>query len=159
MQEQRREKIVKGRAALTVSLLAVVDQLAKFWASTYLMPNDSRPLLKNVFHLTLIHNTGAAFGFFKNRAAIFIFISVIAILLILFYEKKFDNSCRWTRTWPLLILAGAIGNLIDRIRFGYVVDFIDLRVWPVFNFADILISAGGLLLICRILSAKRRAQN
>ncbi|MBU4376979.1 MAG: signal peptidase II [Candidatus Omnitrophica bacterium] len=150
---------MKLRAALIAGLLVAVDQLTKFWASMHLELNNTRPLLKNVLHLTLVRNSGAAFGFFKERAAVFIFISVVAILLILFYAKRFERNYRFARTGLLLILAGTIGNLIDRIRFGYVVDFIDLRIWPVFNFADIFISLGGLLLICHILVFGRDKQH
>lgn len=149
---------MKLRAALIAGLLVAVDQLAKFWASAHLELNNSRPVFKNILHLTLIHNSGAAFGFFKSGTAVFIFISAVAILLILFYAERFGRDYRFARTGLLLILAGTIGNLIDRIRFGYVIDFIDIRVWPVFNFADIFISLGGLLLICHILVFSRNKQ-
>ncbi len=148
---------MKIRAVLIAGSLVLVDQLTKILASAHLKLGETYPILKNAFHLTLIYNSGAAFGFFKKRAALFIFISVIAILLILFYAKRFGRNYRFARLGLLLILAGTIGNLIDRIRFGYVVDFIDLRVWPVFNFADILISTGGILLICHLLSANRKS--
>lgn len=147
---------MKLRAALIAGLLVASDQLAKFWALTRLELNNSRPLLKNALHLTLVYNNGAAFGFFKKKAAVFIFISAAAVIIMLFYAGRFGRDCRFARTGLLLIFAGAMGNLIDRIRLGYVVDFIDLRVWPVFNFADIFISIGGLLLICHVFMSKNK---
>jgi signal peptidase II len=146
---------VKARAAITVGALVIIDQLTKFLAAAHLKLQESRAVLKDVFHLTLVENSGAAFGFFKQRAAVFIFISIAAILLIIFYAKRFQYGYRYARTALILILAGTIGNLIDRIRLGCVVDFLDFRIWPVFNFADICISLGGLLLICHILLFKR----
>ncbi|MDD5681354.1 MAG: signal peptidase II, partial [Candidatus Omnitrophica bacterium] len=88
----------------------------------------------------------------KQRVAVFIFISTAVILLIIFYARRAQHDYRYARTGLILILAGTIGNLIDRVRMGYVVDFLDFRIWPVFNFADMFISLGGLFLICHILS-------
>ena len=146
---------MKIRAAIAVGVLVVIDQIAKFLAAAHLKLCETYPVVKNVFHLTLVRNSGAAFGFFKQRGAVFIFISIATILLILFYAKRFQYDYRYARTGLILILAGTIGNLIDRIRLGYVMDFLDFRIWPVFNFADILISLGGLFLICHILAFGR----
>lgn len=149
---------MKMRAAAIVGALVLIDQLTKFLASANLKLSESYSIFKGIFHLTLAHNSGAAFGFFKQRAAVFIFVSVVVIILILFYAKKFRYDYRYTRAGLILILAGAAGNLIDRLRLGYVVDFLDFRIWPIFNFADMCISLGGLLLIYH-LSVKRKAQN
>lgn len=146
---------MKMHAAIMVGVLVSIDQLTKFLAAAKLKLHESYPVLKGAFHITLVHNSGAAFGFFKQRAAVFIFISIAAILLILFYAERFRHGYRYARQGLILILAGTIGNLIDRLRLGYVVDFLDFRVWPVFNFADILISLGGLLLICHILMFRK----
>lgn len=146
---------MRMRAAITVGVLVLIDQLAKFLAATHLKLYESYAVLDGIFHLTLIHNSGAAFGFFKRRAAVFIFISIAAILLIVFYAKRFQDDYRYARAGLILILAGTIGNLIDRIRLGYVVDFLDFRIWPVFNFADMLISLGGVFLIYHILTSRK----
>ncbi len=146
---------MKMRAAIIVGVLVLVDQLAKFLATANLKLNESYSVLKGIFHLTLVHNSGAAFGFFKQRAAVFIFVSIAAIFLILFYARRFRYDYRYARAGLILILAGAIGNLIDRLRLGYVVDFLDFRIWPVFNFADMFISLGGLLLVYHILTFRK----
>lgn len=133
---------------MAIAIIAVIlflDQLTKFIATRFLAYNQSLPVIKGVFHLTLIHNTGAAFGILKNQTSLFIFSSITAIILIYFglKDKKYKKSYKFSLS---LILAGALGNLIDRISLGYVVDFLDFRVWPVFNLADSAITVGAILL-------------
>lgn len=102
------------------------------------------------FYLTTTTNTGAAFSLFQGQRYVLIVISIIVIFFILKYykEKKYQ--------FPLtLILAGTIGNLIDRIFLGYVRDFIDLKFWPVFNIADTIITVGVFLLVYRIWKEKK----
>lgn len=132
---------------IPIIVLAVLslDQIAKFLATKYLLPQQSIPVVKGIFQLTLVFNRGAAFGMLKNQVPLFILTSLFAIVLICFNLK--DN--RYVRLYRIslsLILAGAIGNLIDRIIFGHVIDFLDFRIWPVFNFADSAITVGAILL-------------
>ncbi len=141
---------MNGRAAIVVGVLVIIDQLSKFLAATHLKLCESCPVLKGVFYLTLIHNSGAAFGFFRQWTAVFICVSAAAILLIAFYARRLECGCHLAKTGLILIFAGTAGNLIDRIRFGYVVDFLDFRIWPVFNLADTLISLGAILLACYV---------
>ncbi len=101
-------------------------------------------MISGVFHLTLVYNRGAAFGMLKNQIPLFIFVSLAAIVLI-FVNLKKDNSFL-NRISLSLILAGALGNLVDRIFLGHVVDFLDFRIWPVFNIADSAITIGAILL-------------
>lgn len=130
-----------------------LDQLSKFIITRCLSQNQSVPLIKGIFHLTLIHNRGAAFGILRNQVPLFIFTSILAIILIYFNLKK--NKHRKAYSIALsLILGGALGNLIDRLFFGYVIDFIDLRIWPVFNIADSAITIAAVLLGWEILFKK-----
>jgi len=125
----------------------LVDQLTKLIVSKNILLNETIPVIDNVFHLTLIHNKGAAFGVFKNQTAFFIAISLITIFMI-GHKLRVRNTSR-IDTLGLsltLILSGAVGNFIDRICFGYVVDFLDFRIWPVFNIADSAITIGAVLL-------------
>lgn len=101
--------------------------------------------------LTYVANRGGVFGFFSNQTFLLAFTAIIGIAAILLYYRSplFEN-------WPLKVglmlqLGGAIGNLIDRLRFGYVVDFIDFRVWPVFNVADSAIVVGSFTLAFSLL--------
>ncbi len=129
-------------------ILAIVilslDQLTKFIVTKTLLLHESVPVIRNVVHLTLVHNRGAAFGMFKGQIFLFIFTSIVAIVLI--YRNLKNARCNLYGISLGLILAGAIGNLIDRIFFGYVIDFLDFRIWPVFNVADSAITIGAILL-------------
>jgi len=132
---------------IIVSIILSLDQLTKFLVAKNLSLNQSFPLIKGVFYLTLVHNRGAAFGILKNQVPLFIFTAIFATFLIFFNLKNtgFKKSSLYSVALSL-ILAGAIGNLIDRLFFGYVIDFLDFRIWPVFNVADSAITAGAILL-------------
>ena len=117
------------------------------------------PVIPKIFHFTLVHNTGIAFGLFKNMGIVFIIVSVIAILFFswfLYSRRQEKDFSTFSILAFSLIIGGAFGNLIDRLQFGFVIDFIDFRIWPVFNIADSAITIGALILIikCIPLSAK-----
>lgn len=128
-------------AGLYAILIILSDQFTKYIALKNLLPGESFPLIKSIFHLTLVFNKGGAFGILVDATAFFIFISilVIAAILIFIFRKKPEHTIRLAMVF---IMAGAFSNLIDRLRFGWVVDFIDFRVWPVFNMADSAITIG-----------------
>lgn len=143
----------------------VLDQLTKLWVS------QAKPFIKVIPDLFTIHyveNTGAAFGILQNKLPFLILVSVIAAGILIFlivYEK----SSRWTMFAALgCILGGATGNLLDRIRLRYVVDFLQFYVklggkyyyWPSFNIADTAISTGvGLLILTMIIQEYQAKQN
>jgi len=126
--------------------IILLDQLTKYLISKNMEISQSIPIIKNILHLTYIQNTGAGFGLFKGSNLLLIFISLIIIGIILFYLDKIIKE-RSIHIPVALILSGAIGNLIDRIVQGYVIDFIDFRIWPAFNVADSCITIGALWLI------------
>jgi signal peptidase II len=129
-------------------LLIVIDQLTKLAVVSTMSLNQSVPVIPNVFHITYVHNFGAAFGILAHRTGFFILITVAVVLFILFFLRQVPGEHTLLRVALALQLGGALGNLIDRVRFGYVVDFFDFRVWPVFNVADIAIVTGiGLLIL------------
>ncbi len=130
-----------------------LDQITKLLAVKFLQLNTPFVLINNFFNLTLVYNRGAAFGMFKNQVFTFIFISVLAIIFIVYNLKNRRNSFIFKISLSL-ILAGAVGNLIDRLRFGFVIDFLDFRIWPVFNLADSAITAAALLLSWELLFKK-----
>ena len=136
------------------ALILALDQLSKFLINLNFLPGQSYPVIRNVFHLTLVHNTGAAFGLFAGKAVFFILISVTAIILILVALKKTAGGSALLKVGLAMILGGAIGNLIDRVRLGFVVDFLDFRIWPVFNLADTTITLGAGLLAVYIFRRK-----
>ena len=144
---------------ITISTI-LIDRLTKLFFFNLLSFGESIPIIRNVLHMTLVYNTGIAFGFFKEQGIVFIIIPIIAIFLLIFniYYYRQSNEAL-SRTYIIafsLILGGAIGNLIDRITYGFVIDFIDFRVWPVFNVADSAITIGAIMIAfkCFRLSAK-----
>lgn len=141
--------------SIIVFIVLSLDQLTKFLVSKNLELNNSVPIIKGVFNLTLVHNRGAAFGIFKNQFYLFIFSAIVAVILIysILKNNKHDNLYSFSLS---LILGGALGNLIDRVFLGYVVDFLDFRVWPVFNLADSAITIGALLLGWLIFKSEKK---
>jgi len=108
---------------------------------------ESIPIIKSVFHITYVENRGIAFGLFPQGSSLFIVISLIIILGIIFFERKKVIKSLKERFCLGLILGGALGNFIDRLRFGFVIDFLDFRIWPVFNLADSGVCIGGILMV------------
>ncbi len=131
-----------------------LDQITKIIATKALIPSCSIDVIKGFLYFTLVHNRGAAFGILKNQVPLFILTSLIAIALTYVQMRK-NRSFGLYQLSLSLILAGAVGNLIDRIFLGYVVDFIDFRIWPVFNIADSAITVGAVLLAWTILKPQR----
>jgi signal peptidase II len=127
---------------LTAGLIYILDQGTKFFISSRMSLYDSLPVIDNVFHLTLIKNYGAAFGILPHMRAFFVVMHILVIVLVLFFIRQIPVDQRWLRLGLALQLGGATGNLTDRLRLGYVLDFLDFRIWPVFNVADMAIVAG-----------------
>ena len=143
-----------SRKARTIGALALgvlgCDQATKWWALRALQPGDTTPVVPGVFHLTLVHNSGVAFGLFARMGWIVVVaaVMIVAVLAATSLRSPAAEGPTALRTWLAmgLILGGAVGNLIDRIRYGGVVDFLDFRVWPVFNVADSSITIGAALI-------------
>ena len=135
---------------ITTCSIVIVDRVTKQFFASLLDVGESIPVIPNIIHFSLVHNTGIAFGLFKDHGLVFIIVPIIAIILLVFniyyYQQNGQVLSRLYIVAFSLILAGAIGNLIDRIMFGYVVDFIDLRLWPVFNVADSAITIGAVII-------------
>ena len=129
------------------ALVVLVDQATKFLAVEFLKPLGQIAVIPNVFYLSYVHNTGIAFGMFQDYPAAWSIIISISIILLFvgiyfFIHEPFAKKVAYG-----FILGGAIGNWIDRIRLHYVIDFLDFRVWPVFNIADSFITIGVVLFI------------
>lgn len=130
--------------ALTVVFL---DQLTKFLIRQNLQLNQSIPIIKNIFHLTYITNAGSAFGLFKGFNVFFVLFSIVVIIAIFHYLKRIAKNEKMLQFAVGLLLGGTIGNLIDRLLYGAVIDFIDFRVWPVFNIADSAVTISVIMLV------------
>jgi signal peptidase II len=147
---------------MTLSVLAffvafaslALDRLVKVLAVKSLAQGQSVDVVPGIFQITLVHNTGAAFGIFRGFTVIFSFVSALVIVLITAYLVINKVKDRVFAVALGLILGGAVGNLIDRIWLGYVIDMFDFRVWPVFNVADSCITVGTVILAANILFRK-----
>ncbi|MCX5688048.1 MAG: signal peptidase II [Candidatus Omnitrophica bacterium] len=158
---QKKKRISSIVSILSIFLILSIDQVTKVVISSKLYLGQSIPIIKNVLHITFVKNTGAAFGIFKNNVYFFIAISIIAAVIIGFILIKTIRNGEFLDSFIrnfglILIMSGALGNLIDRVRLMYVIDFIDFRIWPVFNIADSSITVGTALLI---LSFTKKYQN
>ena len=120
----------------TAFLILLLDQLTKFLVRKNFQLNQSKPIIESILHITYVTNTGSAFGLFKNFSSFFTLFSAIVIIVIFYYLKKIKKDGIKIQFAVSLLLGGTIGNLIDRLAYGSVVDFIDFRIWPVFNVAD-----------------------
>lgn len=129
------------------SLVFILDRLTKVIISNYVSFGHSIGVIPNIFHITLIFNKAAAFGLFGHNRIIFAAVAIIAIAAIILYLFRRKGASPILASAFGLILGGAAGNLFDRIRFGCVIDFLDFRVWPVFNIADSCITIGALILV------------
>lgn len=131
---------------LVISFMVIcLDQLTKFLVVKNLH-GSSIDIIENIFSLTYVENRGAAWGFLSNNNWLLMILIPVFILIIIWYLVKFNNN-RYELIAGSLIVGGAIGNYIDRIFRGFVVDFFDFKVWPVFNIADIAIVLGCILMI------------
>ena len=101
-------------------------------------------IIPGILHLTRVNNTGAAFGLWKNASLFLAVVSALSVIFIVIYMRKLlaETPVRSVVYGWAWVAGGAVGNLYDRVRFGYVIDYIDLRVWPVFNIADSAICLG-----------------
>jgi len=144
---------------LTFFLVALVvvalDQVSKFFISANMNLGQSIPE-EGFFRITYGTNTGGVFGLFANQAFLITLTAIVGVAAILVYSRYPLFNRVLVRSALGLLLGGAVGNLIDRIRLGEVVDFIDVGAWPVFNFADSAVVVGVILIIYYFLFGQKR---
>jgi signal peptidase II len=148
----------------TAAVVLILDQASKAWVSAHMSLHESITVVAGLFNITHIRNPGAAFGFLASagplfRSVFFFSITAAAVVLIVYYLHKTKREESLLILSLSLILAGAVSNLIDRIRFGEVIDFFDVYLgthhWPAFNWADAAISTGAFLLIVQMVRDRR----
>jgi len=129
------------------------DQASKFYIQYKMNIGESIPVIKGIFHITYIENPRTSFGLFEYNTSFFVIAVLISIILVILIYKKIIFKKDTFMYIPLtLVLGGAVGNLIDRMRVdGRVIDFIDFRIFPIFNFADTAIVCGMLILLIHML--------
>jgi signal peptidase II len=147
-------------AAAIAAFVVAVDQLTKWRVTEKLGPDAASHRSQLLDHLLAIHyveNTGVAFGLLQGQAVL---VTVLAVVVVIFVVRIYRQT--GATSWAMaagcgLIVGGAVGNLVDRIRLGYVVDFVEVSVWPKFNAADTAITIGALLLAWHYLRDDRQA--
>jgi signal peptidase II len=159
---------IRRKALLGISAgILLLDQVVKIIIGGRLTELDSIVVIPNLFSLTRVHNTGVAYGFLNNvefpgKSLLVAGVAVAALIGLAFYASALDDDQRLTRFGLALVIGGAAGNLIDRVRLGYVLDFFDFywggwHFWA-FNVADAAISVGVGLMILDLLLQTRRAR-
>ena len=149
----------------TIGVIVVIDQIVKQLVGSRLAEFQSVVVIPELLSLTRVHNTGVAYGFlngveFPGKTVILALIAAAALVALAMYAAALDDDQRLTRTGLSFVIGGAAGNMIDRLRFGYVLDFVDVyqngwHFWA-FNVADAAITAGVVLMILDILRGMRR---
>lgn len=140
----------------------ILDIITKSFAEHYLFRIISIPVCP-ILNVTLVHNKGAAFGFLAGEGGwqlkVFVIITIAILAGLIFWLSRLGKTDRWLSVAIALIIAGALGNGIDRVALGYVIDFIDLHIhqyhWPAFNVADIAITTGAIMLVIKFWRAKK----
>ena len=140
---------------MTIVLIAIIvgvigfDQLTKWLTVINLEEWESFPLWQDVFHFTYVKNTGMAFGMMKDHRWVFIVFSTVAIGALIVYLFRFPPNSRWAQVSMAFIIGGGLGNMIDRLILGYVIDFLDFTLinFAVFNVADSFVCIGAGMMI------------
>lgn len=138
----------------------IIDQASKLLVANYLPEIGSLPLIQDIFHFTYVENRGAAFGMLENHRWIFMVLSVLGIAAMAIWLMVEKPQSRWLRAAISLVIGGGIGNMIDRVRLGYVIDFIDCRFidFYVFNIADSCVCVGCALFLLLVVIEEVKTQ-
>jgi signal peptidase II len=149
------------------AMVVVLDRITKLWIVSHIQSGHAIVIIPRVFRLTHVLNTGAAFSMFEGSASqslvrnLLIAFSIVAVVVVLALIWKMGRSITLTSVALALILGGAVGNLYDRVRFSYVVDFLEVHIvhyhWPDFNVADSAIVVGACLLLLEMVRPQRSA--
>ncbi len=141
-------------------LIVAMDRIIKLIVVSKMYEGESIPIIENIFHFTYILNPGAAFGLFPHNRIFFLSIATLVVILIWWWRKDILQEDLLVQIGVALFLGGALGNVWDRADTGLVVDYLDFRIWPIFNLADIAICVGVGLIIWDLLKVemnKKRA--
>lgn len=139
------------------AIIFLIDGVVKRQLETHMTLSQSIPLIPNILHITLVHNTGSAMGLWQGKNAVFAVISAFATIAFIAFFWQYSKSSRLLRICSGLILGGAFSNLFDRLYYKYIVDYIDIRIWPVFNLSDSCITVGFALIVWYTFMKNKRA--
>lgn len=139
-------------------IILILDRTAKYYITSYMEPGQTIPIINEFFHITYVKNPGAAFGILTDKKWFFIVITIIILLVIIYLAYTMGKQNKLMRAFLGLITGGALGNLIDRVNGGLVIDYLDFRgIWPyIFNIADSAIVVGVILLSWQMLKSENK---
>lgn len=140
---------------VVLAVVTAVDQVLKLLITWQIPPGVSIPLVPGILALTHVRNPGIAFGLFSEIPLLVPAVIAISVLFLLVYGRPRPSRRTSVQVGLALIGAGALGNLLDRLRVGAVIDYIDLHIWPVFNLADVAVTVGACLLILTLAVQRR----
>lgn len=144
---------------LIAFVVLVIDQITKFLVVQNMAVRDSIPIIEGFFYFTSHRNAGAAFGILQGQMWLFYIATLIVVSVIVYYLQVHGRTNRWFGASLALVLGGAIGNFIDRVLFGEVVDFLDVRIftynYPIFNVADAALVVGVIMLIIHVIKEEK----
>jgi len=139
-----------------ISILVVfLDQLIKYFVDKHLVYGQSLAIFNGFLQLTYVRNTGAAFSLFVGFSPYLIVVGALAAIIVIFFHYRIPPKDLYLQTSMAFILGGSLGNLIDRVVRSFVVDYIDILIWPVFNIADIMINLGVILIAIKLFEKKK----
>ncbi len=148
---------MKKKSLIIATIIVIIDQVLKIVIDNILSINESIQVIPDIFYITKVYNTGAAWSLFEGSGILLIIIAIVAFFLLLKYQNVFVEKKRNTLAFAL-IYGGLVGNLIDRVIYGYVIDYLHIYIFgfsfPVFNLADTAIVIGFLLVIIAIIKGE-----
>lgn len=158
---RKRSSLLLAVYLLLSAVIIGLDQWFKFWIVGNFNLGDGQQVIPNVLSLTYIHNTGGAFSLLEGQRVFFIIITVVAVAAGVYYLAKYLHESKWLTIGISLFLAGAVGNFIDRLRLGYVVDMfqLDFINFPIFNIADMALVIGVAMIFIYILLDEREKKH
>ncbi|MGF3141791.1 signal peptidase II [Facklamia sp. P13064] len=138
---------------IITAIIVILDQALKIWTQNHLTLNQTLEIIPDFFQLNYIHNTGAGWGLFAGQRFFLIGVTFLVIFYLVYLIWKNRYHSLWTKLAYALLLGGAVGNLIDRLVRGYVVDMLQIRLFdfPIFNLADVALTLGVILLIIMVI--------
>lgn len=149
---------------IAIILFAIfLDQYSKYLIITHIKPIDTLPLIPDFFHLTYVENTGAAFSLMTNKQIFLILMTLVFIGVLIYFLIRIPDTKenRVINISLAFIIGGAAGNLLDRLRLNFVVDFLDFRAikFAIFNFADVFVVCGSIILVIALFNNKNFLEN
>jgi len=132
---------------LSALLIVVIDQFLKYLVVKFMYLGQSLPVLNDAVKITYVRNTGAAFSLFVGFSPYLAFVGLVVAVAVIYFHYRPPTANLTLQIGLSCLLGGSIGNLLDRIVRSYVVDYLDITIWPVFNFADIMINIGVFFIV------------